>query len=92
MIIGKTVLLAAVLASSPVAVAAAGAQDEHNTMAAQQRDRANDRDSDRHDMRDRDRDHRDMHDRDRDRDHDRDMHRGWRNGHHYGWHRHCMMR
>ena len=85
MIIGKTVLIATVLAFAPFAASAVNAQDQRNTMAAEHQDRATDRD--RHDQRDMgNRDNRDMRDRDR-----RDMHRGWRNGHHYGWHRHCMM-
>jgi hypothetical protein len=98
MSIGKTLLLAAVLAAAPFAASAAGAQVQRNTMTAMPRDRTMTTDRattfrDRQDMRDmRDRDRRDMRDRDmRDRDH-RDMrHFGWRNGHHYGW-RNCMMR
>lgn len=91
MILGKTLLLAAVLATAPFVATAAKAQDPHNAMMAQPRDRASDRDMHR-DMRDRDMRDRDrgMHDRDM-RDHDRGMHRGWHRGHHYGW-RHCMMR
>ena len=85
MIIGKTVLIATVLAFAPFAASAVNAQDQRNTMAAEHQDRATARD--RHDQRDMgNRDNRDMRDRDR-----RDMHRGWSNGHHYGWHRHCMM-
>jgi hypothetical protein len=101
MSIGKTLLLAAVLAAAPFAASAAGAQVQRNTMTAMPRDRTMTTDRattfrDRQDMRDmRFRDHRDMRDRDmrdmRFRDH-RDMrHFGWRNGHHFGW-RHCMMR
>jgi hypothetical protein len=105
MSIGKSLLLAAILAAAPFAASAAGAQVQRNTMTAVPRDRTMSTDRatirDRQDMRDmRDRDRRDMRDRDmrdmrdrdmRDRDH-RDMrHFGWRNGHHYGW-RNCTMR
>jgi Ni/Co efflux regulator RcnB len=85
MSIGKTLLLAAVLAAAPLAGSAASAQVQHNPMTAMPRDRTMTTDRattlrDRQDMRDmRFRDRRDM------------RHFGWRNGHHFGW-RHCMMR
>ena len=90
MITGKSLLLAAVLASTPFVATTANAQVQRNTMTAEHpRDRAT-TDRDRSMMTDRDRQQmRDM--RDRDRDH-RDMrHYGWRHGHHYGW-RHCGWR
>ena len=97
MTIGKTLLLAAVLAAAPFAVSAANGQSQHRdmtnttntTMQQQQPDRATS-DRSRTGMRDmRDRDMRDQHMRDRDH---RDMrHYGWRRGHHYGW-RHCKTR
>lgn len=97
MIIGKPLLLTALLAA---AFATAGnAQVQRNTMSAQppSRTTTTDRgtmsnrvtttDRDRQDMRDRGMRDQDMRDRDR-----RDMrHYGWRRGHHYGW-RHCIMR
>lgn len=94
MIMGKTLLLATVLAAAAFAGTGANAQVQRNSMSAQppsrsvttdrgtMSNRAMPNDRDRQDMRDRnmhDRDHRDM------------RHYGWRHGHHYGW-RHCMMR
>jgi hypothetical protein len=95
MSIGKTLLLAAVLAAAPFAASAAGAQVQRNTMTAVPRDRTMTTDRattfrDRQDMRDmRDRDHRDMRDRDRRDMRDRDMRdmrfRDRRDMRHFGW-------
>ena len=90
MITGKSLLLAAVLASAPFA-APATAQVQRNSMTAEQSRDHTSTDRDRSMMTDRDRrETRDMRDGDsREMRNHRDIrHYGWRHGHHYGW-RHC---
>lgn len=97
MTMGKTLLLAAVLAAAPFTVSGASAQNTHSNMTSttmQQRDRATvDRNqTDQRGIRDRSIRDRDMRDRDMRHRDDRDMrHHGWSRGHHYGW-RHCVTR